>query len=79
MGVLPCHRKGCENIMCGRYSPTYGYICDECFEERIELGPEAAIGDFMYTRKGDTPKEPYLTAVDRAEKEFPVRGEGGYR
>ena len=33
MGVLECDRKGCGNIMCTRYSHTYGYICDECFEE----------------------------------------------
>ena len=33
MGVLPCYREGCENIMCDRYSNEYGYICDECFEE----------------------------------------------
>lgn len=33
MGVMPCSRRGCENILCSRYSPKYGYICDSCFRE----------------------------------------------
>ena len=31
--VMSCDRKGCKNIMCNRSSHTYGYICDECFEQ----------------------------------------------
>jgi hypothetical protein len=33
MSVLMCNRGNCENIMCNRHSRTYGYICEECFEE----------------------------------------------
>ena len=33
MGVLACDRSGCENVMCDRYSNTYGYICNSCFDE----------------------------------------------
>ncbi len=38
MGVLPCDRQGCENIMCDRQSGRYGYICWECFEEMVASG-----------------------------------------
>lgn len=40
MGVLPCSRFGCENIMCDRYSILYGYLCEECFNEIVEANPE---------------------------------------
>lgn len=50
MGVLACDRSGCENIMCDRYSPEYGYICDSCFEELVQSGPETNVGQFMETR-----------------------------
>jgi hypothetical protein len=33
MGVMSCHRKGCNNIMCDTYIPQIGYICRECQEE----------------------------------------------
>jgi hypothetical protein len=52
MGVLACDRKGCENIMCDRYSEVYGYICEECFEEFAQS--DASCGDivfFMHSRK----------------------------
>ena len=52
MGVLACWRYECENIMCDRYSPTFGYICDDCFDELVKLGPETNIGNFMNTPKG---------------------------
>ena len=35
MGVMACNRRGCRNIMCGRYSSEYGYICDDCFRELV--------------------------------------------
>jgi len=38
MGVLPCDRAGCKNIMCDRLSNVYGYICWECFDELVQLG-----------------------------------------
>jgi hypothetical protein len=38
MGVLACNRYDCENIMCDRYSSTYGYICNECFDELVASG-----------------------------------------
>jgi hypothetical protein len=33
MGVMQCDRTGCENILCDRHSPKFGYLCDRCFEE----------------------------------------------
>jgi len=47
MSVLNCNRRRCENIMCNRYSHTYGYICNECFEELVSLGPFVDIHSFM--------------------------------
>lgn len=47
MGVKICNRTGCRNIMCDRYSSTFGHICDECFAELIMAGPGTRIDDFM--------------------------------
>lgn len=49
MGVMTCHRKNCTSIMCDRYSHTYGYICNECFDE-LE-GLTIKISKFMKTSK----------------------------
>ena len=35
MSVLTCSRRDCNNVMCNIYSKTYGYICDECFDELV--------------------------------------------
>lgn len=54
MSVLKCNRKGCENIMCDRYSRIYGYICDSCFDELSNNEFfRGSIDDFMYTPKDD--------------------------
>lgn len=47
MSVLACDRKGCDNVMCDRLSREYGYICNECFNELVELGPNTDIAEFM--------------------------------
>ncbi len=39
MGVLPCSRKNCDNIMCDTYITSIGYVCYECqseFKEYLE-------------------------------------------
>lgn len=36
MGVLPCSRKDCDNIMCDNYVPDVGYVCWECRKEFTE-------------------------------------------
>lgn len=50
MSVLACSRSGCDNIMCDRYSPKFGYICQECFEELCRLGVDTNIRVFMDSR-----------------------------
>ena len=51
MSVLACDRYGCRNVMCDRLSDTYGYICDECFEELVYLGYQHSVEDFMCSPK----------------------------
>jgi len=70
MGVLRCSRDGCENIMCDRHSPIYGYICNECFEELIFLGPETNTFGFMASSKKTIDVE---AAKARFEVEFPLK------
>ena len=57
MGVMECRRKGCKNILCNRYSTTYGYICDECFEEMKMI--HIPIPTFLSIRKSDLPNYGY--------------------
>jgi len=47
MGVLPCGNAYCENVMCDRYSDEYGYICSDCFDTLVDLGPNTDIHQFM--------------------------------
>lgn len=68
MGVLTCNRGDCNNIMCRRYSPKYGYICWECLEELKATQP-ASIEEFMDSLKGNRDKTP---KVDY-DKIFPGR------
>ena len=51
MGVKECNRKGCENIMCDRYSTTFGYICNDCYEEMCCSGLPIHIFMSMDKRK----------------------------
>lgn len=71
MGVLKCDRFACTNIMCDRLSQEYGYICNECFEELVKLGPMANVAEFMQSQKKNT------ELLDRAARarfneEFPL-------
>jgi hypothetical protein len=51
MGVMECDRVGCTNILCDRWSPQYGYICDECFDELVTLGRGVNVEEFMADKK----------------------------
>ena len=64
MGVMSCSRRGCENIMCDRYSYAFGYICNECYKELVENGIGVDIEVFLDTEK----KEFYEINTDVAEK-----------
>jgi len=33
MSVVKCARRGCDSMCCTVYSSSYGYLCNECFEE----------------------------------------------
>jgi hypothetical protein len=37
--------------MCDRLSYSHGYLCDECFEELVQLGPTADIDAFMQSHR----------------------------
>ena len=58
MGVMPCTREGCENILCDNYNVEFGYLCNDCKEELIaylacrplEL-TEDAVNKFLETPK----------------------------
>ena len=74
MGIFACSRKDCRNILCDRYSPNYGYICEECFEELISALID--IEAFM-----NTPKNTYYSPiiqrhVGRCNEEFTRSWEG---
>ena len=69
MSVLTCDRKRCANVMCDRLSHIYGYICDDCFEELVGLGPAVNVEEFMQSEKGPNQAE---AARARFNVEFPV-------
>lgn len=46
---MGCNRKGCNNVMCDKYSTTFGYICYECYYEGI--GQDLSVLEFMKTDK----------------------------
>lgn len=57
MSLLSCSRKGCKNILCDRLSSTYGYICDECFDELVyQWRNRGSIKEFLETPKRDEEK-----------------------
>jgi len=73
MSVLECSRNGCDHIMCDRHSSTYGYICDNCFNELVSLGPRVDIAEFMNSPASNEferdAAEAYFNAIfkDRSE------------
>ena len=65
MNLMECGRKGCANNACGRYSPVYGYICNECFSELVNLGIRADMAAFMASPKDPLHKKDGLNAARR--------------
>ena len=70
MGVLACNRNGCDHTMCDRYSHTYGYICNECFEELVDRYDETDIEQFMSSHKNE--KYESYDPYDALNEEFPI-------
>lgn len=66
MGVMRCYRKGCENILCDRYSEEFGYICSDCYIELLKRGitKKKQIRKFM----NETRKE--LNKLEEVEKKL---------
>jgi len=65
MGVMPCGRQGCDEILCHKLIMGQQYICDGCFDELNEdrkLWPSSMMGvevrerieTFMQTSPGAT-------------------------
>ena len=75
MGVLACDREGCTNVMCDRMSRAHdAYICDECFDELVDSGPETNVHMFMKTPKASLSQmDRREIALARFESEFPRR------
>lgn len=55
MSVLECDRRGCDEIMCEHYSHEYGYLCNRCLIELIEVGPVDIDIWMNTTKKNDDP------------------------
>jgi hypothetical protein len=56
--------------MCDRRSFEYGYICNECFDELVNSGPETNVKEFMATDKRSVSTR---SAFARFDVEFPIR------
>ena len=64
MSVLECQRRGCDHIMCERYSYEYGYLCDSCFSELVSTGPDTNISEFMQGYPTSNREEESLVRYD---------------
>ena len=52
MSVLSCGRRGCDNVMCSRFSERFQtYLCYACFEELVNTGPDTDINAFLNSSK----------------------------
>ena len=70
-GSTECDRNNCGSSGCSRYSDCHGYICYNCFEELVSLGPEASISDFMSSYKKELSSTEEEAAEARFNIEFP--------
>lgn len=68
MGVMECSRVGCTNVMCDRYSPNYGYICNECLEQ-LRTSP-VTIPTFMKMHKEEYKELFMKDRTEEIDKEF---------
>ena len=71
MGVRNCSRMNCQRILCDRYSDTFGYVCDNCFEELVEMGPLSNIDHLMgHQQKNGLPEKVSRDYFSKIFKEF---------
>ena len=71
MSVLACDRVGCTSVLCDRCGNTDKWICEQCFEELVHLGPQTDLEAFMDGK----PEETSNLTASRAYFEviYPVR------
>lgn len=72
MGVLRCVRYYCNNILCDRHSYEYGYLCNDCFEELVDLGINVNIEKFLQTSPGSNENKKNKS-YEKWSKIFPSR------
>ena len=65
MSVRLCSRRGCSNCMCDRYSPQFGYICEEDFEELVTLGPKVVVETFLDSIRQPNTREASFAYYDK--------------
>ena len=71
MSILSCNRRGCDTVMCTRYSFKYGYICYSCFERLVSNGRNTNIEEFMATSAYTDDRED--GAYERFNDEFELQ------
>lgn len=59
--------------MCDRHSYEHGYICSECFEELVNLGPQANISAFLDTDKENKDNFDLRSSYEYFDKVFTFR------
>jgi hypothetical protein len=76
MGVMSCHRNGCDSIMCDTYVDGIGYVCFDCqkeFKEYLESNGiivptegdiKRELKKFMGTEKGEFEKGNEISVND---------------
>lgn len=80
MSVLACNREGCNEIMCDRISHEFGYICNDCFEELVNIllcckreeDLRCFVKKFMKSDKSER-KFPKMDAHTFADELFPYQ------
>lgn len=80
MGVCTCDRKGCDNVMCERFSQRYGHLCTDCFEQLIVYMASAVgadIREFIESEKVPNALLRREQARQVLEVEFKTREERG--
>lgn len=69
MGVMACDRNECKSILCERYSRSFGYICNECFNELVKT--RMPIGKFMSSEKDNSFENKCADFYEIVNDEFP--------
>jgi hypothetical protein len=67
MSVMTCARDGCENILCTRYNPEFGYLCGECYNDLVDY--LVAVNWYVKCSEGESPKR-YIRAFLTHPKTF---------